>query len=451
MANRDVPDGELLERVQGRVRRPRGPGLHGLRPRLSWRPRRISTAMATGMAVFAMTGGVALACVSTGCSPGQIITTVWNFCNPKPPQPTPVTNYCQPQGQQWTSYNTVVSYGDKECVCPPKQTSGGSNGWTSYDSQTSNYGSQKLCCPTGQSPSSGNQICCPTSQTGWMSPDNKTTGCCPTGQTGWMSSDNKTSACCPNGEKPTTGSNVCCPTNETGWISSDNTKIGCCPTGQVGWVGSDGKTTGCCPTGQTGWMSTDYKSSGCCPNGDSPSGTNNLCCPNQTNSYGTLSSGSGIQKGCCPPTQKISLRWHYSGNTSGSTWSSGSWSSTQSNSYGGSWSWGGSMEGALKVSPGSTLKVGYDLTIPGNSSLVDFTVNNPQVVFTVACVSGRPTASTFTATIPSQAFAFSGSSWYPSGTQGDSSVYQGSVTVPNLCHGGQLLLSSGGTFSTSVS
>ena len=109
------------------------------------------------------------------------------------------------------------------------------------------------------------------------------------------------------------------------------------------------------------------------------------------------------------------------------------------------------MEGALKVSPGSTLKVGYDLTIPGNNSLVDFTVNNPQVVFSVACVSGTPTSKTFTATMPSQSFAFSGSSWYPSGTQSDSSVYQGSVTVPNLCHGGQLLLSSGGTFSTSVS
>jgi hypothetical protein len=97
------------------------------------------------------------------------------------------------------------------------------------------------------------------------------------------------------------------------------------------------------------------------------------------------------------------------------------------------------------------MKVGYDLTIPGNSSIVAFTVNSPQVVFSVACVSGKPTATTFTATMPSQSYAFSDSSWYPSGTQSDSSVYQGSVTVPNLCHGGQLLLSSGGTFSTSVS
>jgi hypothetical protein len=199
-------------------------------------------------------------------------------------------------------------------------------------------------------------------------------------------------------------------------------------------------------------MSSDGKTTGCCPNGDSPSGSNNsLCCPKQSSTYGTLSSGSGIQKGCCPPTDKISFRWHYSGNTSGSSWSSGSWSSTQSNWYGSSWSYSGTMEGALKVSPGSTLKVGYDLTIPGNNSLVDFTVNNPQVVFSVACVSGKPTATTFTATMPSQSFAFTGSSWYPSGTQSDPSVYQGSVTVPNLCRGGQLLLSSGGTFSASVS
>lgn len=109
------------------------------------------------------------------------------------------------------------------------------------------------------------------------------------------------------------------------------------------------------------------------------------------------------------------------------------------------------MEGALKVLPGSTLYAGYDLTIPGNNSPVAFTVNSPQVVFKVNCVTGSPTASTFTVTLPSQAYAFKDSNWYPSGTQSDSSVYQGSVTVPNLCRGGQLLLSSGGTFSASVS
>ncbi len=78
-------------------------------------------------------------------------------------------------------------------------------------------------------------------------------------------------------------------------------------------------------------------------------------------------------------------------------------------------------------------------------------MTSPHVVFKVGCVVGSPTASTFTVTLPSQTFAVKDSNWYPSGSQSDSSVYQGSITVPNLCKGGQLLLSSGGTFSTSVS
>ena len=97
-------------------------------------------------------------------------------------------------------------------------------------------------------------------------------------------------------------------------------------------------------------------------------------------------------KGCCPANTKISFRWHYSGNSSGSSWSSGSWSSTYSNYWGKSWSSSQqAMEGSLKVNPGSSLKVGYDLSVPGNSSNIAFTVNSPSIVFTVRCVYGSPT------------------------------------------------------------
>ena len=41
--------------------------------------------------------------------------------------------------------------------------------------------------------------------------------------------------------------------------------------------------------------------------------------------------------------------------------------------------------------------------------------------------------------------------WYPSGDQHSPLVYQGSVTVPDLCGGGQLRLDQGGTFTASVS
>jgi hypothetical protein len=109
------------------------------------------------------------------------------------------------------------------------------------------------------------------------------------------------------------------------------------------------------------------------------------------------------------------------------------------------------MEGSLKVNPGSTIKVGYDLTVPGNNSKIAFTVNSPSIVFSVRCVYGSPSSGSFTATLPSQTYTFSDSGWYPSGNQSGSENYQGSATVPNLCHGGQLLLSAGGTYSTSTS
>jgi hypothetical protein len=109
------------------------------------------------------------------------------------------------------------------------------------------------------------------------------------------------------------------------------------------------------------------------------------------------------------------------------------------------------MEGELKIAPGTTLKVGYDLTVPGNKLALSITVGNPQVVFAVRCVSGAtPSASTFTVPMPSQTYSVIDSGWYPSGDQKSPLVYQGSLAVPNLCGGGQLRLDQGGTFTASV-
>jgi hypothetical protein len=46
--------------------------------------------------------------------------------------------------------------------------------------------------------------------------------------------------------------------------------------------------------------------------------------------------------------------------------------------------------------------------------------------------------------------AANSSAWYPSADQHSSLVYQGSLSVPDLCHGGQLRLQHGGTFSAVV-
>lgn len=169
---------------------------------------------------------------------------------------------------------------------------------------------------------------------------------------------------------------------------------------------------------------------------------------------GGSASASMKESGCtppppkCPPGTSPNFRWHYSANGS-----SGSWSGTQTSPCPGSLSMGPqSMEGDLKVSPGTTLLAGYDFTVPGNNSPRTLTVNNPTLTFTVKCVSGAsPSASTFKVSMPTATYSFSDSQWYPSGDQSSSAVYQGSISVPNLCGGGQLRLNQGATFTASLS
>ena len=150
----------------------------------------------------------------------------------------------------------------------------------------------------------------------------------------------------------------------------------------------------------------------------------------------------------CPGGQKVNVRWHYSANGS-----SGSWSGTKSTScQDGSVSIGPqAMEGDLKVAPGTTLKVGYDFTLPGNTSSFTADVSNAAVVFQAACASGAaPSASTFTVAIPNETYSVTNQSWYPSGDQSNPLVYQGSIGVPDLCGGGLVRLNKGGTFTATV-
>ena len=149
----------------------------------------------------------------------------------------------------------------------------------------------------------------------------------------------------------------------------------------------------------------------------------------------------------CAPGTKANFRWHYSANGS-----SGSWSGTKSAVCPSSLTMGPqAMEGNLKVWPGTTLAAGYDFTVPGNNASLSLTVVNPQVVFAVGCVSGAiPSQPTLTVPLPSQNYSFSGSQWYPSGDQQSPLVYPGSVTVPNLCGGGQVRFDRGGTFTASI-
>ena len=128
-------------------------------------------------------------------------------------------------------------------------------------------------------------------------------------------------------------------------------------------------------------------------------------------------------------------------------------SGTQTQSCGSSFSMGPqAMEGDLKLAPGTTIAAGYDFAVPGNHQSLFFTVTNPQVVFTLQCVSGAtPPPSTLTVTMPTQTYNVTNDQWTPSGDQQSSLVYQGSATVPDACSGGLMTFNQGGTFSASLS
>ena len=152
-----------------------------------------------------------------------------------------------------------------------------------------------------------------------------------------------------------------------------------------------------------------------------------------------------VRRSQCPSSPpKVNVRWHYSANGT-----SGSWSGTQGGTCGATVTLGPqAMEGDLKVSPGTTLKAGYDFTLPGNKQTFNVTFTNPQVVFTVRCVSGAtPSQPTLAVPMSSATYTAPDSQWYPSGNQQSALVYQGAAAVPDLCSGGKVRFDKGGTFS----
>ncbi len=63
------------------------------------------------------------------------------------------------------------------------------------------------------------------------------------------------------------------------------------------------------------------------------------------------------------------------------------------------------------------------------------------MVFGVACVfGGRPSAPTFTVSMPTETYPAGTGRWVPSSDPSGPLVYQGAATVPNPCGGRQLRL-----------
>ncbi|MBV8159297.1 MAG: IPTL-CTERM sorting domain-containing protein [Acidimicrobiia bacterium] len=93
----------------------------------------------------------------------------------------------------------------------------------------------------------------------------------------------------------------------------------------------------------------------------------------------------------------------------------------------------------VTVSAGATVVAGYDFTYNQGSTVE---VLNGKASLDVTCASTNQYAGTVTVTMPNQTYDGSQNSqgWEPSGDQGDPSTYQGSLTMPNLCSGGQMVI-----------
>jgi hypothetical protein len=111
------------------------------------------------------------------------------------------------------------------------------------------------------------------------------------------------------------------------------------------------------------------------------------------------------------------------------------------------------MDGDLKVAPGSTLAVGYDFKMPGHhrDATVAFTVTS--VSFQVTCV-GNSQTGTIRVPIATSTYGVPAGSldWFPSGDQNANSVYQGSIAIPGtICGTGVTVrFHQGGMFTTGI-
>ena len=111
-------------------------------------------------------------------------------------------------------------------------------------------------------------------------------------------------------------------------------------------------------------------------------------------------------------------------------------------------------EGNLQVGPGDTLKAGFDFKIPGQHPATKDYFTGAQVTFAATCV-GVKGSGTITVPTPETSSGYSdpsgdSSDWFPSKDQTSPLVYQGSISVPNLCSGKKMSLSAGGTFTSKL-
>jgi len=107
------------------------------------------------------------------------------------------------------------------------------------------------------------------------------------------------------------------------------------------------------------------------------------------------------------------------------------------------------MEGNLPIPAGSTVRAGYDFTMPGNHPDAHVTFMNGSVTVHVTCPDNS--VHPLTISLPTQTHddPLNSNAWYPSGDQSKPSVYQGSL-VSKVCGTQTGHAPQGATFTAEV-
>jgi hypothetical protein len=107
--------------------------------------------------------------------------------------------------------------------------------------------------------------------------------------------------------------------------------------------------------------------------------------------------------------------------------------------------------GDIRVAPGATVKIGYDLKIPGRHPAATVSFLSGKAVFLYTCTSGR-NAGVITADLTdgNVNVPANSSAWFPSDNRNAASVQQATLTVPDVCPAGSQVRLRGGVLTVGV-
>ena len=114
---------------------------------------------------------------------------------------------------------------------------------------------------------------------------------------------------------------------------------------------------------------------------------------------------------------------------------------------------GGSTVDSLTVHPGDTLNVGYAVSLPGKHAAANVTFAKTQAILQAQCQDGEHGNRNHGPILidladATQAVPANSSAWVPGADT--HSALQGSIVVPDLCHGGAVQITGDATFTATI-